>query len=136
MEKRSVPRKPYHELRTSAAVSQEFYKVMFCKIRVRSLGYGSLTELTEVSGKGMEVSQNSHSTCRIGYDVEHNPQSLLGMGKYPSNTKRQGDMFCRVRARFRVRSSYLSYRDVGNGYGSLTELTEAWDKSIQILQNS
>ena len=47
--------------------------VMFCKVRVRSVGYeisykihrtvgygyGNITELTELSGKGMKVLQNS-----------------------------------------------------------------------------
>ena len=54
---------------------KNFTKAVFCEVRVRSVGYeicyrtnrtigtgyGSLTELTELSGNGMEVLQNSQT---------------------------------------------------------------------------
>ena len=65
-----------------------------CTVRLRSEGYENHTKLTELSGKGMKIIQNSQN-CRVRYENLTKLTELSGKGmKFIQNLQN-----CRVEGR-------------------------------------
>ena len=83
-----------------------------------------VTELTELSGKGMKVLQNLQND-RVGIKLLQNSQTISGTGNTRVNTpgiQKVNGVFCGVRVLF-------------VGYEGFTDLTELSGKGMKVLQS-